>query len=111
MIRGMTPAEQSENKRNSVCTALGMSLKAIRINANKSQEVLAFDAEIDRTYISAIERGVANPSILTLASLCYALNVNLSDLFAPVQVNLPPEDARRSNSARPTLKPAKSRLR
>lgn len=111
IMRGMTPAEQSENKRNKVCTALGKSLKAIRINANKSQELLAFDAEVDRTYISAIERGLANPSVLTLASLCYALNVNLSDLFASVQVNLRPDYARRANNAQPTLKPAKSRLR
>jgi transcriptional regulator with XRE-family HTH domain len=111
IMQVMTPAEQPDNKKNTVCIALGKSLKALRIDANKSQELLAFDAEVDRTYISAIERGIANPSVLTLASLCYALNINLSDLFASVQVNSRPEDARRANSARPSLKPAKSRLR
>ena len=107
----MTLADLSENKQNQVCAALGRSLKALRIHAEKSQEVLAFEAEVDRTYISAIERGIANPSLMTLASLCYALNVNMSVLFAPVQYNAPPGDNKRANKAKPTLKPAKSRLR
>ncbi|MBS0308538.1 MAG: helix-turn-helix transcriptional regulator [Proteobacteria bacterium] len=73
---------------------------------------LAFDAEVDRTYISQIERGVANPSVLTLANLCYALNATLADLFTPVKIAMPSNGySRRANRASPTLKAPKSRLR
>lgn len=100
------------DKRNKVCTALGKNLKQLRIAANKSQETLAFDAEVDRTYISQIERGVGNPSVLTLANLCYALNITLADLFEPVKIALKPDSLlRRTNPAKPQLKPVKSRLR
>lgn len=103
-----TPAD----KRNKVCTAIGKRIKAVRIAAGKSQEALAIDAELDRTYISQIERGVANPSLLTLANLCYALNVTLSELFETVHISLKTKNAeRRSNAAKPELKPTKSRLR
>jgi transcriptional regulator with XRE-family HTH domain len=100
------------DKRNKICTAIGKSLKIKRIAADKSQETLAFDAEVDRTYISQIERGAANPSVLTLANLCYALGITLADLFEPVKIALPPDGAlRRTNRAKPELKPKKSRLR
>lgn len=100
------------DKRNKVCTSIGKSLKSIRIAAKKSQETLAFDAEVDRTYISQIERGVANPSVLTLANLCFALGITLADLFQSVKVALEPGNAtRRSNRAQPEIKPVKSRLR
>lgn len=100
------------DKRNKVCTALGKSLKLNRIAANKSQETLAFDAEVDRTYISQIERGAANPSLLTLSNICFALDISLADLFAPVKFTLAPSmEARRANRAQPQKKPIKSRLR
>lgn len=100
------------DKRNKICTAIGKSLKAQRIGADKSQETLAFDAEVDRTYISQIERGVANPSVLTLANICYALGITLADLFDPVKISLSPDGfSRRTNSAHPELRPKKSRLR
>lgn len=85
------PLKKPADKRNKVCTAVGKNLKAIRIEANKSQETLAFDADVDRTYVSQIERGAANPSVITLAHLCHALNITLADLFAPVTIALPPE--------------------
>ncbi|MDR0564866.1 MAG: helix-turn-helix domain-containing protein, partial [Azoarcus sp.] len=70
--------------------------------AEKSQETLAFDAQVDRTYISAIERGVGNPSIETLANICYALNVTLAELLGPLsEVSLAPTGTRRLNAAAP----------
>lgn len=112
MICCMKTTKKPADKRNAICTAIGKSLKKQRITANKSQETLAFDAEVDRTYISQIERGVANPSVLTLANLCYALGITLSDLFDPVDISLPPDGLlRRANKAQPELDIKKSRLR
>lgn len=100
------------DRRNAVSTALGASLKALRIAANKSQETLAFEAEVDRTYVSQIERGLANPSVLTLANLCFSLGITLADLFEPVKLSVAPGiSPRRSNQAQPEQKVPRSRLR
>lgn len=104
---------RAAEKRNAVCTALGHSLKERRIAAEKSQETLAFEASVDRTYISSVERGVANPSVLALANICHSLNITLADLFEPIKLSLAPDEKnkRRANRAEPQMKPKKSRLR
>lgn len=98
--------------RDPVSVSLGVSLKKLRIAADKSQEQLAVEAEIDRTFISSIERGVANPTLLSLASICVALGITLSTLFGSVQlVDRPVDRRRRVNSAKPVQREKKSRLR
>lgn len=85
-----------------ISVALGGRIKQRRHEVEKSQETLAFEAHVDRTYISAIERGIANPSIETLANICYALNVTLAELFEPLGgVSLAPTGERRTNAATP----------
>lgn len=85
-----------------LAVALGRRVKECRHQAGKSQETLAFEARIDRTYISSVERGAANPSIETLANICHALGVTLSELFAPLDdVPLAPTGTRRANAAQP----------
>jgi transcriptional regulator with XRE-family HTH domain len=91
--------------------ALGKRLKQCRHGANKSQETLAFEAQVDRTYISAIERGVANPSIETLADICHAVGVSLAEFFSVMdQIPPAPSGERRVNSATPP-QVKRSRLR
>ncbi|WP_129241705.1 helix-turn-helix domain-containing protein [Achromobacter veterisilvae] len=86
----------------SLSQALGKRVKQCRHAADKSQETLAFEAHVDRTYISAIERGVANPSIETLGNICFALGVTLAELFGPLdEVSLAPTGDRRANAASP----------
>lgn len=94
-----SPAPQSPAP---ISVALGRRIKQCRHLANKSQETLAFEALVDRTYISAIERGIANPSIETLANICYALNLTLGQLLDPLDdVSLAPTGVRRANAATP----------
>jgi transcriptional regulator with XRE-family HTH domain len=64
-----------------VCKILASNVKAYRLAQGLSQEELAFEAELDRTYISQIERGVCNPSILVLVKISKILNVELPDLL------------------------------
>nr|WP_284702402.1 helix-turn-helix transcriptional regulator [Herbaspirillum aquaticum] len=76
-------------------------MRAVRLESKLSQENLAFNAQFDRAFISDIERGVANPSIMALATLCYALNITLADLFATINLSLKPGDeTRRKNPAK-----------
>jgi transcriptional regulator with XRE-family HTH domain len=63
------------------CDKLGKVISALRKQAGISQEELAFRASIDRTYISQIERGVGNPSLLVIFKIAQALKVSMSFLF------------------------------
>ena len=56
---------------------LGGNVRRLRRERNFSQEELAFQAEIDRTYVSQIERGVINPSLLVLWRVARVLGVEV----------------------------------
>ena len=66
---------------NEICVQLGKRLTVFRKRMGISQEELAFRAEIDRTYISQMERGVCNPSLLVLSKVAMVLEVSLFSLF------------------------------
>lgn len=57
-------------------------IKAERAKIGLSQEALALAAEVDRTYVSQLERGIANPSLLILYRIAKVLEVSAEDLFA-----------------------------
>ncbi len=61
--------------------ALGLALRRHREDLDLSQEQFAFEVELDRTYISGIERGVRNPTVATLLRLTKALGVPPSALL------------------------------
>lgn len=63
------------------CGKLGKVISVLRKQAGISQEELAFRASIDRTYISQIERGVGNPSLLVIFKIAQALKVPMNLLF------------------------------
>lgn len=60
---------------------LGQNVRRLRKEMGLSQEALAAAASFDRTYISMIERGVRNPSLLNVCSLANALNVGICELL------------------------------
>ncbi len=52
----------------------GKVLKNLRLESGYSQEKLALDCELDRTYISMLERGKRQPTLKTIFTLCEKLN-------------------------------------
>ena len=60
--------------------AFGSLARNHRENLGISQEELAVRSNLDRTYISGIERGVRNPSLTALVSLARGLNISFSKL-------------------------------
>ena len=58
----------------------GEVLRRYRSDRNISQEELAHRAEVDRTFVSRLERGVRQPTITTLIGLGQALGVSAADL-------------------------------
>jgi transcriptional regulator with XRE-family HTH domain len=61
---------------------LGRNVRRIRQQRGLTQEQLAFEANIDLTYMGGIERGKRNPSLLVMARIADALSVSLIRLFA-----------------------------
>ncbi|MBY4677631.1 helix-turn-helix domain-containing protein [Marinobacterium arenosum] len=61
--------------------ALGKAIKVQRVEAELSQEQLAEQCEVDRTYISNIERGNRQPSYKTLRLIAAALKTKASELI------------------------------
>jgi transcriptional regulator with XRE-family HTH domain len=57
------------------------NIRRLRVARGLSQEALAVDAEIDRTYVSRLERGLENPSVAVLERLSKALSANIEELF------------------------------
>jgi transcriptional regulator with XRE-family HTH domain len=60
---------------------LGKNVRRIRQQKGLTQEQLAFEAEIDLTYVGGIERGKRNPSLLVMARIANALSVPLTRLL------------------------------
>ncbi len=60
---------------------LGAKVKYFRNLKGISQETLAFQIGVDRTYIGAIEQGTRSPSVYCLFIIANALNISLSELF------------------------------
>ena len=62
----------------------GKRLRALREARGWSQEEFADRAGLHRTYVSAVERGVRNPTLSVLERLANALGIKLSELLEAV---------------------------
>ena len=60
--------------------ALGQVVRAERLKLGLSQEELCGRAELDRTYLSGVERGVRSPNLRTILRLSGAMGMKLSRL-------------------------------
>ena len=64
---------------------LGHNIKSIRQNQNISQEKLAHLSDLDRTYISSIEKGRRNISIVVLFKIAKALDVSIYEILKNIE--------------------------
>ncbi len=60
---------------------VGVRIKELRTSLKITQEELAFEANLDRTYICSVEKGKRNISIVNLSKICSALNINIPEFF------------------------------
>ena len=75
--------------RHPLAVAFGEYLKSVRKDSDKSQAELAFDASMDRTYISLLERGLSAPTLLVLDSLAKSLGMTMTELMGGFEAQLP----------------------
>jgi transcriptional regulator with XRE-family HTH domain len=59
---------------------LGQAIRRKRLALGLTQEQLAEAADLHWTYVSGIERGIRNVSILRLCRIASALNIRVRDL-------------------------------
>jgi transcriptional regulator with XRE-family HTH domain len=95
-----TRSRKKASDRHPIAIAFGESLKQARITANKSQSELAFDASVDRTYVSLLERGLASPTLLVLVDLAKSMGISTTELIAGFEVHLSSQRVRKARIKR-----------
>lgn len=65
--------------------SIGTTLKKYRTAKNLTQEQLAFESDVDRTFIGMVERAERNVSVNVLFKICKILNVKVSDFMGEVE--------------------------
>jgi transcriptional regulator with XRE-family HTH domain len=77
------------------------NLRRLRVERGISQENLAVDASVDRTYVSRLERGLENPTVGVLEQLAEALGSGIVEFFVvPVSGEAPPKPLRGGRRAK-----------
>lgn len=74
------PLMHRDDPQYQILRHLGRRVRELRNAKGQSQENLACDANIHRTYLSGVERGVRNPSLTTLARIASSLGVPIGSL-------------------------------
>ncbi len=80
-MRSLKHPEAEIRANTSLFTCFGKKVKYYREVRHISQETLGGNAHLDRSYISNIECGKCNPSLLTMSKIAGALNVTISELI------------------------------
>jgi transcriptional regulator with XRE-family HTH domain len=75
IVMHMKKTEQQIQRR------FGDRVRELRKFKGLSQEALAFECDLDRTYIGGVERGERNISLINIHKLAQALRVNAKEFF------------------------------
>lgn len=68
-------------EKEAILVRFGQNLRRIRLKEQLSQEQLGFISDLDRTYISGVELGKRNISLINIHKLAKALEVDITELF------------------------------
>ena len=66
--------------RHNIAKRFGARVRALRVKRNLSQQALAAKADLDRAFLSGIERGVENPTLFTIQAIADGLSVSIGTL-------------------------------
>ena len=64
---------------------LGLNVRKFRKLRGMTQEQLGLDTEMERSYVSDLERGTRNPSVRAVERLAKTLDIQLHQLLMPVE--------------------------
>jgi transcriptional regulator with XRE-family HTH domain len=68
-------------QRKKAGALVARNIRRLRVARGLSQEMLAVNAGIDRTYVSRLERGLENPTVAVFEKLARAFSSNIEELF------------------------------
>ena len=71
----------AKKRDEAIKVAFGRRLRKLRTEKGLSQEALALDCDLDRTYIGGIERGERNVSLINIEKIAAALGIPVRELF------------------------------
>jgi len=71
-----------QNESTNQQRLLALNVRKLRLSRGLSQEAMALEAEIDRTYASQIERGIGNPSLKVICAIAAVLAVHPNRLLS-----------------------------
>ena len=72
-------------RKDQISSTFGQVLREQRTVRGLSQEDLALNADVDRTFVSQMERGIRQPTITTIMKLAEALGIQVSALVARME--------------------------
>jgi transcriptional regulator with XRE-family HTH domain len=75
------PASSPRHANDPDLVALGAAIRSARRERVMSQEELAYRSEIDRAYMSSIERGQQNPGIVSIIRIAKAMELTAAQLM------------------------------
>jgi transcriptional regulator with XRE-family HTH domain len=67
--------------RHDIAKRFGQRVRKARVRRKLSQEALAAKADLDRAFLSGIERGAENPSLFTIQAIADALETRIGNLM------------------------------
>ncbi len=71
----------NQSLKRKILKQVGINIQLYRRKANISQEALAHDVGVDRTYISALEQGIKSPSLYCLYKIAEKLRIQTKELL------------------------------
>ncbi|WP_348773433.1 helix-turn-helix domain-containing protein [Halobacillus litoralis] len=72
---------KTNKKQKQILMTIGQNIRHYRVKKGWSQEDLAFECDLHRTYIGAVERGERNITVLNLIKVKEVLGVKINDLY------------------------------
>jgi len=69
-----------------VLVSLGEAIRTLRKAQGISQEELAHRSQIDRAYMSSVERGTQNPGVMTIIRIADALGIAVAEIFTTAKL-------------------------
>ncbi|BDT14619.1 helix-turn-helix domain-containing protein [Arthrospira platensis] len=80
--------DSMEKSKAKTLKALGFLIRQHRRAVGISQEELGLRCDLDRTYISGLERGVRNPSLTAIVALAEGLGITVSQLLDNLEIEI-----------------------
>lgn len=75
------PTPSPKHANAPALVALGEAIRALRKARGISQEELAHRSQVDRAYMSSIERGTQNPGIMTIIRIAEGMGASAAEIF------------------------------